>query len=1182
MLYAATNSCVAAYSDATTRYNDDGDLKARVFAGSVDGGRRFMTGRGSSFREKSTWRLFMGCLRTLISLAVLSVLPLSATSQPKTVLAIYSEQRLLPSMRQLDTALRDGLAVETNPSVTYLSEYLDFGRFGGPAYDKLVSDFLRNKYSGQSIDAIIAVGPLALPFLYRHREDLFHGIPVVFLGVTRESVQAQTLPPNFVGVPVSVEPLQTIRLALSLQPDASEIVIVTGTSDYDRAGEVAWRRDLPQLQTSVPIRYLTGLALNDVLRQLSHLPANTIVYFSSFFRDGAGRTYIPARALRQMADVSTAPIYGSYSTYVGVGVVGGYVFEIEDVGRQAAGLVRRILDGEKITRQDLPATLPSHYLVDWRQLQRWHLAEGGLPPGTVVLYREVGPWQLYRRYIIGGIALILVETLLILGLLWQRVKKREVEKNLAISNDRFRLAVESGKSVGWEWDLKTGQDSWFGDLSTMFGIPSDMFVGRTEDFYRYVHQEDRQSVAKAVAEAKQSRKSYATEFRVVRADGVVRWVSGIGRFYYGSKGDPERMLGIATDITERKRAEEALRESETLERTRADELQTILDAVPVPVRIAQDATCQRMIGNRAAYEQARVATGANVSKSAPPNEQPRYRVMEDGAEVTGDELPMQQAAATGKPVYGRKLTIVYEDGTERETVENAVPLLDDSGKPRGAVGATIDVTEQKRAEKALRESELRFRMVYEKSPVGIALVDSQTGQILQVNPKYCEITGRRQDELVGIDVRSITHPDDIGQATQFLQRLAGGDAASYEANKRYLRPDGSFRWVRILGVPMWTEGDRRWQMALVEDVTERKQAEEARRESDSKLRLLLDSTTEAIYGIDLEHRCTFCNPACLRTLGYASVDEVLGKNMHGLVHHTRADGKTFPVEECRIHRVTQTGEGVHAEDEVLWRANGTSFPAEYWSYPQRRGHEVVGAVIAFNDITDRKSVEAALAGVSGRLIEAQERERARIARDLHDDIGQRLALLSNAIEELQLESPDLPALVRTHLGELTKQTSDIANDIHFLSHRLHSSKLEYLGIAAAVRSFCKEFAEQQKVEIDFQTHDVPSSLPADISLCLFRVAQEALLNAAKYSGVRHFNVRLWATGDEIDLTVSDSGAGFDREAARENTGLGLISMEERLKMLKGALSIESRPKRGTTIHAFVPISSRSDSMRPVG
>jgi signal transduction histidine kinase len=147
---------------------------------------------------------------------------------------------------------------------------------------------------------------------------------------------------------------------------------------------------------------------------------------------------------------------------------------------------------------------------------------------------------------------------------------------------------------------------------------------------------------------------------------------------------------------------------------------------------------------------------------------------------------------------------------------------------------------------------------------------------------------------------------------------------------------------------------------------------------------------------------------------------------------------------------------------------------------------------------------------------------------------------------------------------------------------LHSSKLEYLGITAAMGAFCKEFGEQQKLEIDFKTHGLPTPVPPDISLCLFRVLQEALHNSAKHSGVRRFEVQLWGMSGEIHLTVRDSGSGFDRKAAKERRGLGLISMEERLKLLKGTFSIESQPKRGTTIHARVPFRSDSDPMRAAG
>ena len=366
-------------------------------------------------------------------------------------------------------------------------------------------------------------------------------------------------------------------------------------------------------------------------------------------------------------------------------------------------------------------------------------------------------------------------------------------------------------------------------------------------------------------------------------------------------------------------------------------------------------------------------------------------------------------------------------------------------------------------------------------------------------------------------------------------------------------------------------------LCLAAVVRERRVAVEQLRESEDKLRLLLDSTAEAIYGIDLEHRCTFCNPACLRTLGYKHVDEVLGKNMHNLIHHTRANGTSFPVEKCGVHRVTRTGEGVHAEDEMFWRANGTNFPVEYWSYPQRRAEEVVGAVVAFVDITERKLAEAALANVSRRLIEAQEQERTRIARELHDDINQRLAMLAVELEQVQND----PSEIQQRVSELRKQTTEISNGVQALSHDLHSSQLEYLGAVAGMKSWCKEFGERQGMQIDCR-QDVRSILPQEIGLCLFRVLQEALHNAAKHSGVKRIEVQLHEESDEINLTIRDLGKGFDAEAARTGRGLGLTSMQERVRAVNGKIAIESKPMGGTTIHVRVPLSSENAFQRAAG
>jgi signal transduction histidine kinase len=216
------------------------------------------------------------------------------------------------------------------------------------------------------------------------------------------------------------------------------------------------------------------------------------------------------------------------------------------------------------------------------------------------------------------------------------------------------------------------------------------------------------------------------------------------------------------------------------------------------------------------------------------------------------------------------------------------------------------------------------------------------------------------------------------------------------------------------------------------------------------------------------------------------------------------------------------------------------------------------------------SVPKTSQNVSGQLIEAQEKERSRIARDLHDDICQRLALLSIELEQANRSAIESPA-TKQNLEKILKHCSEIAGDVQSLSHQLHSSKLEYLGIVAAIKGFCKEFAEQHEVNIEFTDENVPKQLPKDISLCLFRVAQEALHNAVKYSGVSQFSVELSGTTDEIRLVVRDGGAGFEAEQVKKNRGIGLLSMQERVHLVHGTFSVESKPGRGTRILAAVPL-----------
>ena len=230
-----------------------------------------------------------------------------------------------------------------------------------------------------------------------------------------------------------------------------------------------------------------------------------------------------------------------------------------------------------------------------------------------------------------------------------------------------------------------------------------------------------------------------------------------------------------------------------------------------------------------------------------------------------------------------------------------------------------------------------------------------------------------------------------------------------------------------------------------------------------------------------------------------------------------------------------------------------------------------GFVGSAADITDQKMAQEALEKIGGKLIEAQEEERSRIARELHDDICQRLALLSMELEQANRGSNSSGGSPK--IEEIRRHCAEIAGDVQALSHKLHSSKLEYLGLAPAIRSFCREFSQQHDVSVQFEGENVPGFLPRDISLSLFRVTQEALQNALKHSGVRRFSVSLRGPANEIQLEVSDLGAGFDVERAKLDRGLGLVSMQERAHLVHGSFTIESTVNGGTKILVRVPLAA---------
>ena len=658
---------------------------------------------------------------------------------------------------------------------------------------------------------------------------------------------------------------------------------------------------------------------------------------------------------------------------------------------------------------------------------------------------------------------------------------------------------------------------------------------------------------------------YQLEKRYFRRDGSLVWGS-LSISLLKSSPSP-LVLAMVEDITDKKNAEEArFRHAAVIESSDDAIASGTLDGIIV----SWNTGAQKIYG----YTEAE-AVGKPISMLVPP-------------ELPDEENKILETLKSGDRIEHFETVRVTKTGKRINVSLTISPIKDSTGRTVGISGIARDITERKHAEEALRASEERLRLAQQAARIGTFEWNIQTG-VNTWTPELEAMYGLPPGGFGGTQTafENLVHVDDRAGVIKLVD-AAMKSGQPTKGEWRVVWPDGSVHWLAANWQVLMDESGQPSRVIGVNiDVTERKLADEARLEvnraleaqaallqaREELLRVFVKNVPVAVAMLDRDMRYLQVSDRWCADYSLDS-SQILGRSHYEVF-------PDLPERWKQIHRRGLAGETLRAEEERWDRESGTNW-SRWEIRPWQNQDGVQGGILIFSeDITHRKQAEESLLGMSRKLIEAQEQERSRIGRELHDDIGQRLALVAVQLQQLHEDTLILPE-VRSRMGEFQKQITEIADDIQSLSHELHSAKLQYLGIAGAIRSFCQEFSEQQKVEIDFKAHDLPSPLSPDLSLCLFRVLQEALHNAAKHSGVRQFEVRLWGTSDEIHLTVKDSGAGFDREAAKESRGLGLISMEERLKVLNGALSIDSQPKRGTTIHARVPFDSSGDAMRAAG
>lgn len=353
---------------------------------------------------------------------------------------------------------------------------------------------------------------------------------------------------------------------------------------------------------------------------------------------------------------------------------------------------------------------------------------------------------------------------------------------------------------------------------------------------------------------------------------------------------------------------------------------------------------------------------------------------------------------------------------------------------------------------------------------------------------------------------------------------------------------------------------------IVRDITARKRTEHGLRESEERFRLVANTAPVLIWMAGADKLCTFFNQGWLSFTG-RSMEQELGEGWLSSV---------YPADVPRCLGIYSASFDARAEFEMEYRLR--RFDGEYrWivdhGVPRFESDGAFcGYIGSCVDISERRASEESLHALGGRLIHAQEQERARLARELHDNFSQRLALLSIALGQLWKKLPESEIEERATVLEILKETKEMCSDIHSLSHILHSSKLELVGLVPALIGLCKEIGDKHKVAVHFTKHGPPRNITRDVALCLFRVTQEALGNVVKHSQAKCADVELDVNSKTVSLRIVDAGRGFDLDLSNPAGGIGLVSMRERLRLVGGRLFVKSELMRGTEVFAEVPLT----------
>ncbi len=687
-------------------------------------------------------------------------------------------------------------------------------------------------------------------------------------------------------------------------------------------------------------------------------------------------------------------------------------------------------------------------------------------------------------------------------------------------------------------------------LTSMLGYERTELIGMP--VAKIVAPESRELVQRAI----ESGCTDAYEHLAIKKDGTVFPVEVRGRML-GTGAEQVRLTAVR-DITARRNSESHLK-------TMTQRFQLATDAAAIAIWDWDLAT------NEVTWDE-RMFDLYGLPRD------PDGRMTFDGwaARVHRDDLAAQQKALQQtireKGHGSREFRIIRPDGAQRHIQAADAIITNDHGKPVRMVGMNIDITERKRAVEALQRNEELFR----------AIVGDQTEMIVRwkpdgtrtfVNKAYCRFFGQDFEETVGTSFFPLVAEKDRELIRKKISALTPEHPVASDVH-RSLRPNGETSWQE------WTdrgifdaEGELVELQSVGRDISERKNAEQALRESEERFRAVVESSPDCI-AVAIDERVAYLNPAGQRMFAVSNYKELIGRSVYEFVPPEFHD-------EVRTRRegVLELGLTAVVKEGWLLRTDGSPVTVEAIAVPfVYAGRPAIMNLI--RDISERKRLEeeraeALLREQKGReeftrqLIASQETERRRISAELHDSLGQNLLLIKNRAQ-LALAGVAAGTDAHAQLEEISTLTAAAIGEVRQISHDLHPYQLDHLGLTGALEAMIDNTARSSGVTFERKLDRVDDVFSKDAATDLYRVAQESLSNVLKHSGARHARVQLERDVREIVLRISDDGLGFDA-AQSDSHGLGLRNIAERVRMLGGRLAVNSGIERGTCLEVTIPI-----------